>query len=187
MCSVACQVFRSSGVRFAFTPRLLLSLAAMADVEEELAIVPYAGRPHPIMIRYMIDEAKGNNVNARTLKVWGCPHPRPLNLRPETPSAPLPPHPLARNVSHSHHIPFASKPCCLFSDPAPERLRLARQSYHVDRAVYVSPAHATSTSECHVAQHPSAAACRTHSEAGRCGVCMSLGQSIENRPTSQNS
>ena len=72
MCSVACQVFRSSGVRFAFTPRLLLSLAAMADVEEELAIVPYAGRPHPIMIRYMIDEAKGNNVNARTLKVWGC-------------------------------------------------------------------------------------------------------------------
>ena len=115
MCSVACQVFRSSGVRFAFfTPRLLLSLAAMADVEEELAIVPYAGRPHPIMIRYMIDEAKGNNVNARTLKVWGCPHPRPLNLRPETPSAPIPPHPLARNVSHSHHIPFASRPVLSF-------------------------------------------------------------------------
>ena len=50
----------------------LRSLAAMADVEEELALVPYAGRPHPIMIRYMIDEAKGNNVNARTLKVWDC-------------------------------------------------------------------------------------------------------------------
>ena len=43
----------------------------MADMEE-LAMVPYAGRPQPIMIRYMLDEAKGNNVNARTLKVWGC-------------------------------------------------------------------------------------------------------------------
>jgi hypothetical protein len=43
----------------------------MADMEE-LAIVQYAGRPHPIMIRYMLDEAKGNNVNARTLKVWDC-------------------------------------------------------------------------------------------------------------------
>ena len=38
----------------------------------ELAIVQYAGRPQPIMIRYMLDEAKGNNVNARTLKVWDC-------------------------------------------------------------------------------------------------------------------
>ena len=26
---------------------------------EELAMVPYAGRPQPIMIRYMLDEAKG--------------------------------------------------------------------------------------------------------------------------------
>ena len=166
MCSVACQVFRSSGVRFAFfTPRLLLSLAAMADVEEELAIVPYAGRPHPIMIRYMIDEAKGNNVNARTLKVWGCPHPRPLNLRPETPSAPLPPPLPWPGMFHIRITsPLLLGPCCLFSDPASERLRLARQSYHVDRAVYVSPAHATSTCECHVAQHPSAAACHAHSE-----------------------
>ena len=63
-------VSRRSGVRFAFTPRLL-SLEAMADMEE-LAIVRYAGPPQPIMIRYMLDEAKGNNVNARTLKVWDC-------------------------------------------------------------------------------------------------------------------
>ena len=37
----------------------------MADMEE-LAMVPYAGRPQPVMIRYMLDEAKGNNVNDRT-------------------------------------------------------------------------------------------------------------------------
>ena len=76
MCSVACAASNrlSTGAPefdFIFSPRLLLSLAAMADMEE-LAIVQYAGRPQPIMIRYMLDEAKGNNVNARTLKVWDC-------------------------------------------------------------------------------------------------------------------
>ena len=77
MCSVACAAsgrLSTGAPEFDFsffTPRLLLSLAAMADMEE-LAIVQYAGRPQPIMIRYMLDEAKGNNVNARTLKVWDC-------------------------------------------------------------------------------------------------------------------
>ena len=73
----------------------------MADMEE-LAIVQYAGRPHPIMIRYMLDEAKGNNVNARTLKVWdGIAHCIDrLGLYSS----------LGRNVSHSRHIPFASRP-----------------------------------------------------------------------------
>ena len=40
------------------SPPRLRSLGAMADMEE-LAIVIYAGPPDPIMIRYMLDEAKG--------------------------------------------------------------------------------------------------------------------------------
>jgi hypothetical protein len=43
---------------------------------EELAIVLYAGHPHPIMIRYMLDEAKGNNVNAGKLRIRGGTLPR---------------------------------------------------------------------------------------------------------------
>ena len=67
LCSVAFAVSgrssptirpRHSGVRFALSPGLR-RLAAMAD-QEALAIVPYAGPPHPLMIRCMLDEARGN-------------------------------------------------------------------------------------------------------------------------------
>ena len=60
--------------------------------------------------------------------------------------------------------PLLLGPCCLCSDPASELFHLARQCDHVDRAVYVPPAHAAWTCQCHLAQHPSAAACCTHSE-----------------------
>ena len=43
---------------------------------EELAIVLYAGPPHHIMIRYMIDEAKGKNVKARKFRIRGRSLPR---------------------------------------------------------------------------------------------------------------
>ena len=35
-------------------------------------------------------------------------------------------------------------PCRLCSDPASELFRFSRQCYHVDRAVFLPPAHATS-------------------------------------------
>ena len=60
--------------------------------------------------------------------------------------------------------PLLLGPFCLYRDPAPELFRLARQCYHVDRAVCVPSANATSTSQCHVAKCPSAAACHAHSE-----------------------